>query len=71
MCRKIVENLIEGTAKRSNFMSSLQEDLEMAWLAYVLTEFSFLTEFLHFLILSWKVTMCRYDRGRLVVYPLG
>ena len=32
MCRKIVENLIEDTAKRSNFMSSLQEDLEMAWL---------------------------------------
>jgi hypothetical protein len=28
--QNIVENLIKGTAKISNFMSSPQEDLEMA-----------------------------------------
>ena len=32
MCRKIVENLVEGTVRKSTFMTNLQEDLEIAWL---------------------------------------
>ena len=33
LCRQIVKNLVEGTVKKSTFMSNLQEDLEIAWLS--------------------------------------
>ena len=31
MCRKMLENLVEESVKKSKFMSSLQDNLEMAW----------------------------------------
>ena len=33
MCRRILENLVEGTVRKSTFMTSLQEDLEIAWVS--------------------------------------
>jgi hypothetical protein len=33
LCRKILENLVEGTVKKSSFMTSLQDDLEIAWVS--------------------------------------
>ena len=33
LCREVVENLVEGTVRKSTFMTSLQEDLEIAWLS--------------------------------------
>ena len=31
MCRKILQNLVEGTVRKSSFMTSLQDNLEIAW----------------------------------------
>jgi hypothetical protein len=33
LCRKILENLMEETIRKSTFMDNLQEDLEVAWLS--------------------------------------
>ena len=33
MCRKILENLVEGTVRKSNFMTSLRDNLEIAWVS--------------------------------------
>ena len=33
LCKKNVEKLVEGTVKKSTFMTSLKEDLEIAWLS--------------------------------------
>ena len=33
MCRRTLENLVEGTVRKSTFMTSLQEDLKIAWVS--------------------------------------
>ena len=33
ICRKVLENLVEETVRKSMFMTSLQEELEVAWVS--------------------------------------